>query len=183
MCSLQSLLPPSSALASFPMAAVPGDICQTHSPGNRDNGAQMGPSAQSWSCVSSAAPWGAHFPPALLWSDPSLIMVLCKRQTLAGLIYLHYFYYYYSTSNTDVSIGRQLEGTRTPTPCWCRGTCLSPWGGCPALARFWDVSAQFFPPMGALSPPTSGTAPLWEQFPAQSLAPPLQNMPSQTWCR
>lgn len=44
MCSLQSLPPPSSTLASFPTVAAPGDISLTHSPGNGDIGARPGAS-------------------------------------------------------------------------------------------------------------------------------------------
>ncbi|XP_029818874.1 uncharacterized protein LOC103756288 [Manacus vitellinus] len=90
VCSLQSLQPPS--LASFPTAPAPGDLSRTHSPGNRDSGGQTGPPAQSQDRVSPTAPWGhsgVSIPlPFPFWSNPSCITVLCKRETLLGLIIL-----------------------------------------------------------------------------------------------
>ncbi|KAM9268191.1 discoidin, CUB and LCCL domain-containing protein 1-like [Morus bassanus] len=48
VCSLQSLLPPGSPLASFPTAAAPGDLSQTHSPDYAEPDlVQVSPSSQT----------------------------------------------------------------------------------------------------------------------------------------
>lgn len=200
MCSLQSLPPPGSVLASFPTATAPEDLSQSHSPGNGDIGAQTGTSAQRWSHVPPHCTLGCPFPPAPLWSHPCPASWYCAKGRLwQGLLFIFIIIIPPQTQAQALEGGRRARGGLL-----CAGAegCACPWGvDVLPWVDFGTCLAGFSQPWGSRCahffhpshPRVPAAHPRLEQhhehcdnspLGVSSSEPlsPLQSTPSRTWC-